>query len=616
MPSGLLRYTRLAVRLAVIVGLVFLGYKALRLSWIGWQSYQAGQAILALRADGDLDAADLRQAHQQLQTIEALAATGEREVQFAMPLLTAARPLPWIGPTLAATPNFIAAGHEMLGLATDGLGLLATATDTAGDVPVPQLLAQALTEQPDALANLTAHIAAAQAALDRIDAATLIAPLSTPVDQGQDALALAAVGLQLAPSLPALLGFDGPRTYLLLVQNSQELRATGGFITAVGAVTLDHGDIGGLELTDSYNVTRNDIDHPWAPDPMRRYMGIQLVFLRDANWSPDFPITAQLARALYAQDAGKQVDGVVSIDLHAVQLLVGALGPLEIPGADGPVTGDNIITQLQQFWDRPPTGDATIQTDKRDWLKQRKDFMPLLATSALTRLRAGSFNPLALAAAAKAALDQRAVQVWLPDPIAGQVLNAAGWDGALRPDPDADFVAVVDTNMGYNKVDAVLERGLDYAVQWPDGPDAPAQATLTLLYHHPVQAQDVECVAKSEYGDRYTDMIERCYFDYLRVYVPAGSKLIAAEGLVDDSFTEQPGERGAHIFGGYFILPPDQTHTVTLHYSLPPRLTPAGYRLVVQRQAGSGPLPLMLTAQDATYTDVLVDGRLAWTPGQ
>ena len=42
----------------------------------------------------------------------------------------------------------------------------------------------------------------------------------------------------LLPDLPNLLGFNRPQTYLLLAQNNDELRATGGFITAIGLVGL------------------------------------------------------------------------------------------------------------------------------------------------------------------------------------------------------------------------------------------------------------------------------------------------------------------------------------------------------------------------------------------
>src|SRR5213596_1610256 len=37
---------------------------------------------------------------------------------------------------------------------------------------------------------------------------------------------------------PGLAGLDRPKTYLILVENEDELRATGGYITAAGTVTV------------------------------------------------------------------------------------------------------------------------------------------------------------------------------------------------------------------------------------------------------------------------------------------------------------------------------------------------------------------------------------------
>ena len=63
-------------------------------------------------------------------------------------------------------------------------------------------------------------------------------------------------GLSLALSLPTLLGGskEGPKTYLILIQNEDELRPTGGFITAVGKVVVENGKLISWNITDSYSV--------------------------------------------------------------------------------------------------------------------------------------------------------------------------------------------------------------------------------------------------------------------------------------------------------------------------------------------------------------------------
>jgi hypothetical protein len=614
-PNGPRRWIFL-VRVIVVVVAVVLGYKLLRATFFGLAAYNEGMGLLELRQDGDLNAADLVQAQEATTEIYQSVAALEREMRFFAPVLRATGVLPGVGPTLAATPNLLLAGRELAAIANDTLRLTLPALQAHPDAPVPDLLLAALVATPDQFAHLGERAATAQAALAAIPAARLAGPLVEPMGQAQTALGLLADGLRLAPALPKLLGMYGAQSYLLLVQNNQELRPTGGFISAVGKVTVENGRFSQIDFTDSYDIARNDVDHPRAPEPQQRYMDIHLVFLRDANWSPDFPTTAQLTRSLYAQDAGAAVDGIVTVDLRAVQLMVEALGPLEVEGADEPVTGDNLLAQLQQFWDRPVATDATLESDMEEWWRRRKDFMPVLAQAALARLKSGSVNPLALAQAARAALDERAVQIWLADAAAAETLGALGWDGALRPQPGADYLALVDANMGYNKVDAVMERAMDYTVSWPDGPDAPALATLAVTYRHTLEAPGKPCVHEAEYGGGYADMIQRCYFDYVRLYAPLGSELVGIEGVEPDSVSSQLGERGTQVFAGYLTVASGSTHTVTFTYRLPPALTPENYRLVVQRQAGVEPIPLNVAVGDAQLTTVPQAAWLAWAPGE
>ena len=124
----------------------------------------------------------------------------------------------------------------------------------------------------------------------------------------------------------------------------------------------------------------------------------------------------------------------------------------------------------------------------------------------------------------------------------------------------------------------------------------------------------MECVAKSEYGKQYTDMIERCYFDYVRLYVPAGSQLIEIAGVEPDSVDAGLGENGTQVFAGFFQMLPGAEHVVRFRYRLPPQITPPGYTLLVRRQSGAGPLPLRVDVNGRTLDTVVKDGALLWSP--
>jgi hypothetical protein len=173
-------------------------------------------------------------------------------------------------------------------------------------------------------------------------------------------------------------------------------------------------------------------------------------------------------------------------------------------------------------------------------------------------------------------------------------------------------VALVDSNVGFNKVNAVVTRSIDYKVVW-QGEDQPAQATTTITYVHPIQKPDHVCDPTPRYGENYDDMIERCYFNYVRLYVPRGSRLLGIEGTEEDSNSSRRGEARTQVLAGYFIMKPGESHTVTFTYELPATIQPDNYRLIVQRQAGSGPLPLTWTIGEADPQSVTLMGNwVAW----
>lgn len=604
------------LRLALLVLLVVLSYKVVRAGLFAMSAYNHAAELRQLRSDGDLSADDLTKAQGSVAEIARATAALEREMRLFAPVLHAARFLPRIGPTVAAVPDLLIVGREYSLIAGEGLRLVAEGQGASPDAQMTRLALAAMADNPEAFLFFGKRAAVAQEALNRIEPDKLLPVLAEPAAQLQAAAELASAGLAMAPVLPELLGYYGPRSYLLLVQNNHELRPTGGFISAVGRVTLENGEPGEIDLTDSYNIKRDDVDHPPAPEPMRKHMGIQLVFVRDGNWSPDLPTTSHLVRALYAQDAGETVDGVVTVDLRAVELLVGAIGPLEVKGADVPVTGENLVEQITKFWDQPlETGDTIESAGQQEWWKQRKDFMPTLAQAALNRVRRGRFNPLELAAATLSALDERAIQVWLVDPEAGAMLASHGWDGSLQPQEGADLLALVDTNMGYNKVDAVLRRSIDYTVTWPDGPGEPALAEAAITYVHPLQVPDYVCDQRPHYGENYEDMTRRCYFDYVRLYVPAGSELISLEGVAPESINTGPGENGTQVFAGFFEMLPGTEHTVRFRYHLPRHITPEAYALYVRRQSGVGPLPLSADVDGRMLETTVTEGSLLWSPG-
>ncbi len=589
------------------------------LAWLGWQGARAlGQARSALT---DLRSIEVIARDPGLESLPALSEhltsleTHLKATQrAARPFLWLARRLAWlpqIGPNVQALPPLLEIALELAGAGRQAVAVLMPAAEMTGQPGEGELLSRAV----PALAAAAPQLASIETRLARAEElrATLSGPLhprlAGQLERLDRVLPIARVGLQMAQVAPALLGADGPRTYLILAQNDHELRATGGFISAAGVVRVNGGRITELKITDSYAVDNFEQPHPLPPPALGEQMGIQLLVLRDSNWSPDFPTSAAVARALYEQDQGVATDGAIALDLEAVRLLVGALGPLNVEGIDGPVTAENVIAKMKQAWESPATSQDSIQQGATgDWWRKRKDFTGELMAAALTRLQSGTeLNAAALARALLAMLEGRHLQIAVDDPRSAALLAEHGWDGGLRPKDGANFLAIVDSNVGFNKANAAVRQEVAYTVgRTPDG----AEATLVITYTHtaPALPPGEPCDRTPRYGQSYDELTERCYWDYLRVYVPGGCELLASEGLA--RATVEPGEQGTTAFAGNFVLRPGEQHVVALRYRIPQSEGDLSQKLFVRKQGGTPGQSLAVTIGACRWNTTLDRDRV------
>ncbi len=518
--------------------------------------------------------------------------------------------LPVVGGDLAAAPHLLAVGDgltEAGSLMCDAFGpaLAAFGGDSSQGGMSPEELVRLLADARPTIEQALVATRRARSAWAQVDVQTLSSRLARKVVLLDQGLPLLEAGLSAAHIAPDLLGTDGPRTYLALALNEDELRAGGGFISGVGEVRIQAGRLVTMTFRDSYAVDDFTLPYPTPPEPIRRFMGITLWVFRDANWSPDFPSAMETAIPLYrpkpAESRPATIDGVIALDQRALQRLVGAIGPLDLGDAGEPVTGETILSYIRAVWN--PEGGQTTG----GWWSQRKSFMGTVARAAWARVEEGDVDWVKLAQTLWELLEEKHVFVYLRHPEAASLLAAQGWDGSLRPDPVArDFLMVLDTNMGYNKVNARVEEALTYEV---DLRRSPPVATLTLHYTHTGQLVG-PCQHAPHYGAVYEDMMNRCYWDYIRVYVPDGSRLVDAthipvpgdallsgEDYAGD-VSVWPAEEGPWVvFGVLGLVLPSSTQTRQFTWTLPTDVVQwdgdtGRYVLRVQKQAGTAGHPL------------------------
>jgi hypothetical protein len=473
-----------------------------------------------------------------------------------------------------------------------------------GHLSLPAIARLTQMLQPD-VDTYRAQIERAQAARERIDTTRLSPRFQSLLARYDEAYPLTDSGLALLSVAPQLLGADHPRTFLILVQNEEELRATGGFISAAGRVTLNAGKIISLTIEDSYAVDDFTTPYPDPPSPMRDYMGIDLLVFRDSNWSPDFPTAALQASQLYSQTRGGPIDGVIAINQNVVGALVDSFSPLTLDGQTINTAAD-LRTYMHAAW-APST-----QTTAVEWMAQRKNFMGRVMQTLLERMMngGGQVNWSTLSQALNRTLHSRDLLITLADPTLNAPLHAARLDGGLRPS-DGDYLMVVDTNMGFNKVSSVMQQTMHYSVTLSH--DSAPQATLSWVYTNtnPLQAGCVHRPPNYDLNTTYQELIQQCYWLYRRVLTPSGTEFIDASrhptgpgelitGQLSDGATRMSEEDDKTVFGTLLIVPRGQRVESNLSYTLPALVVqPNGgkqlYHLIWQKQPGAAAWPVTIS---------------------
>lgn len=168
-----------------------------------------------------------------------------------------------------------------------------------------------------------------------IDVSRLVPGLARPVGAATEELKQLNAILKMASSsaqlLPALLGADGPRDYLVLVQNSSEARATGGIPGALAIVHTDDGRISLGEQSSAVAMGSFEPALPVDPEQVSLFTSRLGTQMQNVNLTPDFPTAAQTAKLMWEErHPDEKIDGVLALDPVVLSYLLEATGPLDL----------------------------------------------------------------------------------------------------------------------------------------------------------------------------------------------------------------------------------------------------------------------------------------------
>lgn len=556
-----------------------------------WVSYARVQDDL--RAFKEFGAAEMlfspSDSITRMQAVITRGAQDVRELREALGpcvyLLPAFGWLPRVGGDLANAPALLEFADSVMTAAQDtvAVGRALDQALSAGDktgTPVSVALMNA-TQLHRALIQRARHnLTLVTQARQKIDATQLATTSQEILYRFDRWLPLWQIGIDVLANAPNGLGASGSRQYLLVAQNSDELRATGGFISGVALVRADQGQVVIVDFQDSFAVDDLSKPHPAAPEPLWRYMYAWQWLFRDANWSPDFPTTARKLEEIYRIDRNVTVDGVIAINQQLLPELLEALGPVTVETYNERVDASNVMAKIHAYWAIPQGG----PNQSSDWWFHRKDFQGKLLQAVVQKMMMGELDRGRLGRALLNAVERKDLLIYVNEiDLQKTSLGGGIYDGA------GDLLMLVDSNLGFNKVDGHIHREVDYSVRMEDA--GTLRAAVTITYTNLSPDTGAFCVHQPNYQSTYADLQQGCYWNYVRVVVPPASELLRAIGVADAK--KETAEKGYAMLGGYFVLPFGETQVVRFDYRLPSTVVLAPrYQLTWQRQPGAPTMPV------------------------
>ncbi len=381
-----------------------------------------------------------------------------------------------------------------------------------------------------------------------------------------------------------LLGDKVPHRYLVLFQNNHELRATGGFIGSYLLVDVNDGRITKMEAKDVYETDgqlQNIVDPPPGIDKVA-----DRLYMRDANYSPDFPTSAQSIKWFLEHSKGPSVDTVIAIDQNVIERLLELTGPLVLPGFPFQVKADN-FSDIVSFYTEAKLSDTA--TPKQLLF----DLIPAFQE------KFANLNELEeLLSVGTELLEKGHIQAYSDDSKVQNSIVRVGLDGGIvEAGNKTDYLSVITTAIGGNKSDQYMQTDLHHRSVVSE--KGRIENELIIKKTHTFSGADAAKIQKliSRYGTGKINE-ESLHFilgggtniDYMRVYVPKGSQLQDASGI-DLSAIEVSEDLGYTVFA--FTHGPTkagESKEVTIRYILPFRLSfrpEDNYEFIAQNQAGA-----------------------------
>ncbi|OGJ42015.1 hypothetical protein A3B60_03325 [Candidatus Peregrinibacteria bacterium RIFCSPLOWO2_01_FULL_39_12] len=331
----------------------------------------------------------------------------------------------------------------------------------------------------------------------------------------------------LAPYANELLGFSGEKNYLIIFQNNNELRPTGGFISAYGLLRLNKGSYK-LKFADSYKLESVENLSP-APQPFIKLLkddpNFKGWYFRDGNFNVDFPTSAKDLEKLYNEQSGNPAtsfDGVFAVNSELLEDLV-SIYNIEINNKK--LDKQNLFALLEHEV-------KNIDTHNTEMLTNRKNILGELADKLINKIFKSISKYDDFFEIINTGLSEKKILLFFKNPEIQKIAEENAWSGSFSVSNYQNFIYTNIANIGGRKADRYVIKTHKYFVSFDENGLGKVKYTINLEH----------------LGTK--NLNSDIYKAYLRTFIPENE-------MFEDYIKIAPGEQKALTFE--YLLPKDTT---------------------------------------------------------
>ncbi len=259
-----------------------------------------------------------------------------------------------------------------------------------------------------------------------------------------------------------LLFQPGRTNILVVVQDSSELRSTGGFITDLILLSFNNGILIDKQILDANDIDSRIYGHKDADQEIKDLLGENVLYLRDSNWQVDFSKSSQEAQWFAEQVTGSKIDVTIALNTKTILEILEVIKEIKLD--------DGLSIDFTNFLDNQ---EKTASLDYKNISNGK--FTWQFSNALLGRILNLTQQELSILSDVLVKnLNQREILIQSDNQNLKQAIEANSWSGQkikvacpaeFKQDVCVlDFLLQVENNVGVNKINPYIRETIEHNI--------------------------------------------------------------------------------------------------------------------------------------------------------